>query len=342
MVTLTSKKAILGILMAGTVVLAGTWKDINSRVVHRSHEALELESAERSLASNDNMRMKIAMMKVEMSEQEKINGEWEIVRIIASNEVVTFDKNNNVEDAKKNLKIPFTLVATSTVMLNQDQDLIYYISHLSDSGKIAIFKKMGEGYEIIEAQKIVKKTTLNIDDGEIQLVLERALNPNKSTNILTSTNAVGEVVLTKTSIEGLTVSLTNTNGEIQNLEIASAQLLDGGAFKADVDDQEVSGVVFNNGKDGYRLSFVTGPLAGAMLNFVTKEELVRIEEKEPQDNGEAENNYFANEEQQIQMAQAEVIEDRREASLNPENDEPVKILSADEVRDQAETKGFSF
>ncbi len=339
--TLTSKKAILGILMAGSVVLAGTWKDINSRTVHKSHEVLELAPAERSLASNELMRMKIAVMKVEMSEQDKINGEWEIVRIIASNEVVTFDKNNNPEDARKNLKIPFKLVNTSMVMLNKDQDLIYYISHLSDSGTIAIFKKMGEGYEIIEAKKIVQKTELAVNGDEVELVLERALNQNKSNKILMGADAIGEVVLTKNSIEGLTISLTNTNGEVQNIEIASAQLLDGGAFKADVDDVEVSGVMFNNGKDGYRLSFVTGPLAGAMLNFVTRDELAKMEEK--QSRGDNTEDYYAEiEKQNAQLAQEEVLADRRDVASNPESVEPVRILSADEAREKAETEGFNF
>jgi hypothetical protein len=341
MKTLTSKKAILGILLAGSVVLAGTWIDINSRTVSKSHDALDLAPAERSLASNEIMRMKIAVMKVEMSEQGKVDGEWEIVRIIASNEVVTFDKNNNPEDAKKNLKIPFKLVETSMVMLNKDKDLIYYISHLSDSGTIAIFKKMGEGYEIIEAKKVVQKNELIVDSGEVELVLERALNQNKSSKILTGADAVGEVVLTKNSIEGLSIKLTNTNGEVQDIVISSAQLLDGGAFKADVDDHEVSGVMFNNGKDGYRLSFVTGPLAGAMLNFVTKEELVKIEER--QANSESNDDYYAEiEKQNAKLAQEEALADRREISSNPDSVEPVRILSADEVKDQAETQGFNF
>jgi hypothetical protein len=200
---------------------------------------------------------------------------------------------------------------------------------------------MGEGYEIIEAKKVVQKNELIVDSGEVELVLERALNQNKSSKILTGADAVGEVVLTKNSIEGLSIKLTNTNGEVQDIVISSAQLLDGGAFKADVDDHEVSGVMFNNGKDGYRLSFVTGPLAGAMLNFVTKEELVKIEER--QANSESNDDYYAEiEKQNAKLAQEEALADRREISSNPDSVEPVRILSADEVKDQAETQGFNF
>jgi hypothetical protein len=110
--------------------------------------------------------------------------------------------------------------------------------------------------------------------------------------------------------------------------------------KADVDGEEVSGVVFNNGKDGYRLSFVTGPLAGAMLNFLTAGELERVQDEEA--NKENNDSYFEAEEQKIQAsAQQEVLEER--ADIQPqENYEEIKVLSQDEVRETAETQGFNF
>nr|BDT30277.1 hypothetical protein BHI3_37430 [Bacteriovorax sp. HI3] len=338
MKVLTSKKAIIAILSLGSVVLAGTIKDINSRTVSRKH-ALEELPVERSLASDVAPSMRIAVMRVEMSEAFKVNGKWEITRIVGSDEVVTYDKLNNPEDSKKNIVVPLKLVGTSSVMVNNDRDLVYKISLLSDFGTIAIFKKMGNGFEIIEARMIREKKAEVAVAEEVELVLERALNQSKSNKILSGSDISGEMTLTKKSIEGLSVSLTNTNGEVQNIDIASAQLLDGGSFKADVDGEEVSGVIFNNGKDGYRLSFVTGPLAGAMLNFVTAGELERIEQKDAEQN----DNYFEQEEQKIQeMAQNEVVEERREMAENVENYEPVKILSADEIKETAETQGFNF
>ena len=150
------------------------------------------------------------------------------------------------------------------------------------------------------------------------------------------------MTLTKGSIEGLSVSLTNTNGEVQNIEISSAQLMDGGSFKADVGEEEVAGVVFNNGKDGYRLSFVTGPLAGAMLNFVTKEALSEMQNK----SNEANDEYMTQEEPslestEIQLATQDAVAERREVASD-ENYEPVRILSAEEIRETAETQGFAF
>ncbi len=337
MKVLTSKKAIIAILGLGSVVLAGTIKDINSRTVNREHALEELAPVERSLASDVAPSMRIAIMKVEMSEAFKINANWEITRIIGSDEVVTYDKLNNPEDSKKNIVVPMKLVGTSSVMVNNDRDLVYKISLLSDFGTIAIFKKMGNGFEIIEARMIKEKKADVVVSEEVELVLERALNQSKSAKVLSGSDISGEMVLTKSSIEGLNVSLTNTNGEVQSIEIASAQLMDGGSFKADVDGEEVSGVIFNNGKDGYRLSFVTGPLAGAMLNFVTPAELEKIEAKDADQN----DNYFEQEEK-AQVAQNEVLEERKVVAENPENYEQVRVLSADEIRETAETQGFNF
>lgn len=341
MKVLTSKKAIIALLSLGSVVLAGTIKDINSRTVNRV-QAEELAPVERSLASDGEASLqRIAIMRVDMAQAFKINGNWEITRIIGADEVVTFDKNQNPDDAKKSIVIPMKLVGTSRVMINNDAELVYNISLLSDFGTIAIFKKIGNGFEILEAKmvKAPKEETLEVSDEIKKLVLERALNQSKSSKVLEGADAVGEMMLSKKSIEGLSISLTNTNGEVQNIEISSAQLMDGGAFKADLDNEEVSGVIFKNGEVGYRLSFVTGPLAGAMLNFVTEQE---FDEKEKQA-ADANDSYFEAEKvEEATVAQQEVVEERKEMAADVENYEPVRVLSAEEIKETAETQGFAF
>ena len=344
MKVLTSKKAIIAILSLGSVVLAGTIKDINSRTVNRAHaEEVEMAPIERNLASEaQTASQRIAVMRVEMNEAFKIDGEWEVTRIIGSDEVVTYDKMNNPEDANKTIKVPMKLIRTSEVMVNNDSGLVYKISLLSDFGTIAIYKTINGGQEILEAKRVKKVVTEEVaQPEEVELVLERALNQSKSTKILTGSEVAGEMLLTKNSIEGLSVSLTNTNGEVQNIDISSAQLMDGGSFKADVGDEEVAGVVFNNGKDGYRLSFVTGPLAGAMLNFVTKDALEEMQDK----SNEANDEYITQEPREEALAQQaavdNAIQERIEVAAD-ENYEPVRILSADEVRETAETQGFAF
>lgn len=337
---LISKKPMIIMLFFGTIVLAGTLRDIHSRSINKDRTLSQLAPVERGVASNEEAEQKVALMKVEMSRAGEINGNWEITRIISSSGDVTFDKIKNAEDAKKTVKIPMRLIRTSTVILNNDRELVYKISLLSNFGTIAIFKNMGDGYEILEARKIKPvKAKIEVAAGEVELVLERALNQAKSGKVLSGSAVEGGMILTKKSIEELSVMITNANGEIQQIQIASAQLMDGGSFKADVSGDEVSGVIFNNGKDGYRLSFVTGPLAGAMLNFVTREELSKIEMK----NSESNDNYFEKEEQKIQeIAQAEVLEERKDIAENVESYEPVKVLSAEEVRQVAEEQGFSF
>lgn len=345
MKVLSSKKAIIVALSLGSVVLAGTIKDISSRTVNRSHaEEMEMAPIERSLASEaQTTSQRIAVMKVEMNEAFKVDGEWEVVRIVGSDEIVTYDKVNNPEDAHKTIKVPMKLIRTSEIMVNNDPALVYKISLLSDFGTIAIYKTINGGQEILEAKRVKKVKTEAVASDEVELVLERALNQSKSTKILTGSEVSGEMTLTKGSIEGLTVSLTNTNGEVQNIEIASAQLMDGGSFKADVGDEEVAGVVFNNGKDGYRLSFVTGPMAGAMLNFVTKEALSEMENK----TNEANDDYITKDEPEqtggllADAGAQDAIAERREVASD-ENYEPVRILSADEIKETAETQGFAF
>lgn len=343
MKVLTSKKAIISILSLGSIVLAGTIKDFNSRSVSKVETTIEDFAPERNVASDEALQ-RVARMYVPMNAENlaKINAKWEIMRIIGSDEVVTYDKLSNPEDKRKSLKVDMRLVGTSLVQLDADKDLVYNISLLSEFGTIALFKKMGNGFEIIEAKLVLtkkaKEEAIEVE-GDKELVLERALNQAKSTKILTGDDASGEMTLSKGSISGLTVDLKNTNGETQSINIGQADLMDGGSFKAEVDGEEVSGVVFNNGKDGYRLSFVTGPLAGAMLNFVTKEQLDQIEEKSADFDA-----YAQEEEQRISaMAQNEAVEERQIASNEqPENYEPVRVLSADEIKETAETQGFAF
>ena len=341
MKVLTTKKVFIVAMSLASVLLAGTIKDINSRSVNLvSVEFEESSSVERSLASKDqDDRPRIANMKVEMNEAFKINGEWEITRIVGSDKMVTFDKINNYEDANKTIKVPMKLIQTSKVMVNNDPGLVYRISLLSDFGTIAIYKTINGGQEILEARRVKKaaKPYKGLVNGEIELVLERALNQAKSNKILTGSEIFGEMTLTKKSIEGLSVSLTNTNGEVQNIEISSAQLMDGGSFRADVGDEEVSGVVFNNGKDGYRLSFVTGPLAGAMLNFVTKE---AIEEMQDRAN-EINEDYISNDAILEEVAEKATIEERVEIASN-ENYDEIRVLSPDEIKETAETQGYAF
>jgi hypothetical protein len=197
---------------------------------------------------------------------------------------------------------------------------------------------MGNGFEIIEARKVssaLNNASASTDTNlELELVLERALNQSKGNKILTGSDVSGQLTLKGNVISNLSINLHNQNGEDQSIEIDSADIMDGGAFKADVNGEEVSGVLFNGGSEGYRLSFVTGPLAGAMLNFVTKENFDSITEKE-----ELLNRDKVESSEEVVQAQADIIEERQVAAENLPEDQK---LSVEEIKEVAQQNGFSF
>ena len=356
MKALTSKKAIFCILSVSSIVLAGTIKDIHSRSAKvKELEATEQEiiPVERSVASE--VGSKVAQMYLPMNADniKKVNTSWEITRIVGSDEKVAFDKFANPEDAKKSIKIKMELIGNGVVRIDNDNQQIYRVSLISEFGTIALFKKMGNGFEILEAKKVAasKENAALVVGEETELVLERALNQAKSSKILVGNDVSGQLSLSAKSITGLSVELRNPNGETQNIEIDTADLMDGGTFKAEVNGEEVSGVVLNNGKDGYRISFVTGPIAGAMLNFVTKDQMEKIQNSEQEQQDQALSNDATTEvaevaeapvKEEIEQAADKVIEERRDVASDVENQEPVKILSAEEIKVTAEQNGFSF
>lgn len=350
---LSSQKAIFTILSLSTIVFAGTMKDISSRSVAKTHTVVANAPIERYVASD--VASEAVMMTLDMSQSHKINGKWEIVKIISATKEVTFDKANNVDDSHKKIIVPFKLVNATDVMVNNDKSLVYNISMLSNFGTIAIFKKIGNGYEIIEAKMIkeAKKVSAPVVEGSKELILERALNSAKSNRVLVGHDAIGEMTLNKNSIEGLRVTLSNTNGEVQNIDIAQIDLKDGGSFSTEVDGEVVTGVVFANGQVGYRLNFISGPMAGAMLNFMT------ATEKEEQVNQMNENNEGYYDQQDKEVAQAdlnqssqvvemedqdvrEVLEERRMMNEELAAREGIVVLSEDEIKEITQNQGFSF
>lgn len=338
MKVLTSKKAIICFLSVSSIVLAATIKDFHSRSAKSSiiEETVEIVPVERSVASEAVSRVAQMWLPVNELNSNKINSTWEITRIVGSDEVVAFDKLANPEHAKKIVKVKMELIGNGIVKVNNDEEQVYRVSLLSDFGTIALYKKMGNGYEILEAKKIQSVNTNSslVVSSEVELVLERALNQAKSNKVLEGNDISGQVTLSDKAITGLSVELRNPNGETQTIQIDSAELMDGGSFKADIDGEEVSGVVFNNGKDGFRMSFVTGPIAGSMLNFVTKEQMEKL-----QNNQDVESNVNNSE---VEAATEMVIEERKETANDTENYEPVRLLNAEEIKETAAQNGFSF
>ncbi|MBP9680126.1 MAG: hypothetical protein KBD76_01875 [Bacteriovorax sp.] len=343
----TSKKVMIAIFCVSSIVLAGTINDIKTQKATTSIIAKindELTPVERNLASEEVSR--VAQMELPVNEEnsKKINATWEITRFVSSDESVVIDKLAHPEDGRKTISVKMELVGNGIVRLDGDHDQEYRVSLLSDFGTIALYKKLGNGYEIIEAKKMAiaaEQSRLDIAE-EVELVLERALNQAKSNKVLMGNDISGQVSLNSQTLTGLEVELRNPNGETQNIQIDTADLMDGGAFKAEINGEEVSGVVLNNGKDGYRISFVTGPMAGAMLNFVTKEQLEKTDE-EARNTEESQGSMVDSaENEEVQQAAEQVIEERKEVAGDVENQEPVQVLSAEEIKATAEQNGYAF
>jgi hypothetical protein len=339
MKVLTANKALICLFSVGTIVLAGTFKDYNStNVIVENSETIENEiiPVERSIASE--IALKVAQMNLPADAEniKKINGAWEITRKVGSDKLVSYDKNSNAEDANQSIQIQLDLIGNGIVRLDNKIEQVYRISLLSNFGTIAIFKQLGDGFEIIEAKRIVsekEESAQLVVEQEVELILERAVNQSKSNELLEGQNAIGQVSLTSKSISGLSVELRNSNGESQNIEIDNANLLDGGYFTAEVNGEEVSGVVFNNGAEGYRISFVTGPIAGAMLNFATKEQMEINQDAEQEENNNIEVNAENN-----QQAQDASMQERKDVA----NEESSEVLTVEQVKETAEARGFAF
>jgi len=281
---LISKKLPLAIIGLVTIVMAGTIKDIHKHAniaVDSTTDAVDLIPVDRSVASEEEVKTAQLDLPVSSENMKKINNTWEITRVVGPDQKVLYDKLANAEDANNMITIPLELIDSGIVKVNNDKKQIYRVSLLSDFGTIAIFKKLGNGYKIIEAKRVVINEFTNLDIAEnIELVLDRALNPSKSNNVLTNDEVSGQVTLNSKELSNLSIELKNVNGESQIVDIDTADLMEDGAFKAVIGGEEISGVVFNNGKSGYRLTFITGPLAGAILDFATKESIEKSNDSE--------------------------------------------------------------
>ena len=64
----------------------------------------------------------------------------------------------------------------------------------------------------------------------------------------------------------------------------------------------VHGIITNNGQDAYRVRFATGPLQGAMLNFLSYEQLEIMQEREEEAKFKAEEAQALKEEQADEAA----------------------------------------
>ncbi|WP_372652563.1 hypothetical protein [Halobacteriovorax sp.] len=289
---------------------------------------LDDQKVVRHVASESAKRPAVQYLPLNKLNSSIIDGEWEIRRIQDENSNVVFNAN----ESENKVEMDFELVGTSLVKVGEEEPMVLRVSYLDESGRtIALFRQYGKGYEIIEAVKkievqevarverfeeteeVSEENTTGVVIERVQdLMLERALHPTKDPNVLRGESIVsGNIVVSTGRIEEFNVVVGIGKNYEQPLSfINSPEIKAGGQFSGETNSGEVTGIITNNGKDGYRIRFATGPLQGAMLNFVTAEkmdELNRIEEEAA---------YAKEEMRDLTSDKIEVVEEQNDAEFS--------------------------
>ncbi len=248
---------------------------------------------QRDVASVESSKLPaIQYVALNQANRDRLGGEWEVMRIVSETGEEVFNAYQN--EADRAVRVNFDLIRTSVVQIDKEDGQVYFVSLLTDQNTIALFKEYNGGYEILEARKVfvpaprIESEVATEDSSNVirnvspdlpatdpslnaELILEKALNPSKSAEVLAGDAISGSATIRGGSIERLSVSLHRGTQNETSLEIQFAEINDGGQFETFIGDQSVSGIVTNSANEGFRIRFATGPLQGAMLNFVTEE-----------------------------------------------------------------------
>lgn len=354
----TFKAYILSAAVAG-VVLAGTYADIqlksNSFMFETKIDIVSFtpEETKRIVASrvHDFNLPAVSYLGVTKENKKKIEGRWEITRVIDNKGNAIYDTFKNEEDKKSIVIVDMKLTATSTVTLDEDLNQVFKVSLLTKRNTIALFKVVNGGYEILEAKKLIKKPTFisnklafkssglvepktvkkkkkGIRINDMDLFLESALNPLQSRNVLNITQVNGNLSVFDGSIQDFSASLNTGSSKEMNLDFSFAEIKDGGQFEAELGGQVATGIITNNGESSYKIRFATGPLQGAILTFVTQEKYEVTTEK------------FANYEEKRELQQSTNTLEMKGASQERDEDEEVERVPAEENSEEDDVVFF--
>src|SRR5690606_875876 len=136
---------------------------------------------------------------------------------------------------------------------------------------------------------------------DLELVIERALVPDLSKDVITGDLVSGNLSLSNGNIEALSASVRGADGNERSIDISYAEIKDGGQFHVDYMGEMGHGIITNNGEDAFRVRFATGPLQGAMLNFMSYEQLDIMREREEEAKFKAEEEAAMKEVEQPEM-----------------------------------------
>lgn len=377
-----SPKVLAAILGLGSlVVFAGTLSDLRLHSdAFMDNVKIEVPTktgrikTQRFVASSEQSDLPaVEYLPFNSQNQELINGKWEIRRIKAADDTIVYDKVGSYEDRNKSIVVDFSLIGTSTVMVDNDANQVFKISLMTDYDTIALFKIMDDGYEILEAKKVPETQTEVVADvvetqdkeesdekanglrleENVDLRLERALFPSKTSELLKGDKIRGHVSLIDGNIESLSAAIYyDDRSPAEEIDIPFAEINDGGMFEAFMGNESVHGIITNNGEGVFRIRFATGPLQGAMLNFVTDEKMMQIQDEQYQRTAEyeeaqdfREDNYPNNntevydqesvDQKQMDYENARIAEEDEYARNN-------ESINKEEMDERVEQSGYSF
>lgn len=299
-------KPIILMMTLGSVLVYASKHNVRSEFNYEFKPAASIqkaktfnELAQRDVASVETSKLPaIQYVALNGANRERLGGEWEVMRIVSETGEEVFNAFQNEND--RAVKVNFDLIRTSVIQIDKEEGQVYFVSLLTEQNTIALFKEYNGGYEILEARKVIvpvakiEQRSGGADQVDVarnvtpdlpatdpslnaELILEKALNPSKSAEVLFGDAISGSATIRGGSIERLSVSLHRGTPNEIGLEMSFAEINDGGQFETVMGDQTISGIVTNSANEGFRIRFATGPLQGAMLNFVTEEAFEEME-----------------------------------------------------------------
>ncbi|MGI4991172.1 hypothetical protein ACRXCV_00980 [Halobacteriovorax sp. GFR7] len=342
------KKFIIASVLSGSfLVFGGIYQGIsvtdNSFMQQKdiSFEKRVDESVDRIVASSD--REKISVQYLPVAEYAQIiDGQWEIVRVENHEGNEIFNEKN----ANSKRLVDMKLIGTGLVQLNKSDEYTFDVSFLHENKKnISIFRAYEDGFELIEARKVIEEKKevsleVNVDKAleEVavinenerkELVIERVVLPQLNNKLIRGEdNIEGSVTVGPNGVQGLYFNVFEKD---INEVLGDIKLKDGNSFEVEIQGQLSHGVFARNGENGYRLRFSTGPYAGGLINFVTYDELERI-------NTEFENMERAKEESRFERSLTEEGSFENDINLAQSNANPVSFEKQN--NEQAEEESY--
>ncbi|OFZ14177.1 MAG: hypothetical protein A2X86_04815 [Bdellovibrionales bacterium GWA2_49_15] len=341
--------------------------DFHSRHFMQSNKPLtiskRIDDSVRQVASGHKKEPAIRYMPLNPQNYSKITGTWQIYNFI----------NTRDEDEAVDIKVKLELIGNGQIKLDNDEQQIFWISFYSEQETIAIFKKLRNGFEILEARKIhegkVTVAAVKSEDqqqaspqekkglilNDVELVLEKALLPSVTNVILEGDAVSGKATIREGVLQYVDVRVS-ANGQSYSIEIPFAEINDGGQFTADLEGQSVSGILTNNGQNAFRIRFATGPMAGAILNFITQGEFEKqqdLRENAPQPQA-TENVADDRVDNAQEMVRAKVEEQERaaeeresqntkiEAAPAQPDEVTTETVTPEEMAEKIQASGFDF